>query len=158
MGNQVSCPLAYTTELLEMRLAYSFLAGDLLTLVLNDDGEIMFHWGMRDFSKTPDRDELIEFVAKLQEMHKKYPEVFYGARMVKPIKYTCDNVALEKRYGEMTYENAVLSSAWEVGDRKIQFFVNWTKVERECVFGKDRPNNFPEKFVFKPLEVLAWEY
>ena len=37
MGNQVSCPLAYTTELCELRLSYSFLAGDLLTLVLNDE-------------------------------------------------------------------------------------------------------------------------
>ncbi len=135
MGNQVSCPLDYTTGLLEYRLAYSFAAGDLLTLVLNDDGEVMFHWGMRDFSKTPDRDEIIGFVAKLQEFHKRYPAVFRGAGMVKPKAFECDEIVLEKLGGGVpSYDSAVLSTAWRVGEKTIQIFVNWTKEERICRF------------------------
>lgn len=158
MGNQVSCPLGYTTELLEMRLAYSFLAGDLLTLVLNDDGEVMFHWGMRDFSKTPDRDEIIGFVADMQSFHKKYPEVFADSRMIKPVRFECDELTLEMRYGKPAMEFAVLSTAWKTSEKSVQFFVNWTKEPRECVFSADRPEGFPEKLVLAPLEIKVFEY
>ena len=126
MGNQVSCPLAYTTELCELRLAYSFLAGDLLTLVLNDEGEIMFHWGMRDFSRTPDRDELIGFIASLQNWHRVYPNIFRDAEMVKPLGLDCEETVLEKRWGEPVYESKVLTTAWRHGDKTVQFIVNWT--------------------------------
>lgn len=143
MGNQVSCPLEYTTELLELRLAYSFLAGDLITLVLNDDGEVMFHWGMRDFSKTPDRDEIIDFVAKLQSWHKKLPELFKDSEMIKPLAYETDEIKLEMRDVPAGYELAVLSTAWKVGDKKLQLLANWTHEERVCRFADGRELTIP---------------
>lgn len=144
MGNQVSCPLEYTTELLELRLAYSFLAGDLLTLVLNDDGEIMFHWGMRDFSRSPDREEIIGFVSELQSWHKKLPELFKDAEMIKPLGCTTDEIVLEMRDGTPKgHESAVLSTAWKVGDKKIQLLANWTHEERVCRFADGRELTIP---------------
>ena len=158
MGNQVSCPLAYTTELLELRLAHSFVAGDMLTLVLNDDGEVMFHWGMRDFSKTPDRAEIIDFVAVLQSWHRKYPELFAGAEMVRPVRFKTDELELEKRYGQPVSESAVLSTAWKVREKRIQLFVNWTHEVRTCSFDSDRPADFPAELKLKPLGVAAIEF
>ena len=156
MGNQVSCPLAYTTELVELRMAYSFLAGDLLTFVLNDDGEIMFHWGMRDFSKTPDREELIAFAAELQSWHKCCPELFRDAEMIKPVGFGTDEIELAKRGGLPSFEDAVISTAWQVGDKRVQLFVNWTHEPRVCKFG-ERPDGFPEEITVEPLGVTSLE-
>lgn len=167
MGNQVSCPLKYTTELCELRLAYSFLAGDLLTLVLNDDGEIMFHWGMRDFSKTPDRNELISFVSELQKWHKIYPEIFRGAKMVKPLDLGVGEAELEMQRGIPVYEAKVLTTAWEVGEKTVQLMVNW-RHEPQPVKPEKRPemrirrggNNCApaDEFTLGALECAAIEF
>ena len=157
MGNQVSCPLAYTTELVELRMAYSFLAGDLLTFVLNDDGEIMFHWGMRDFSKTPDREELIAFAAELQSWHKRCPELFRDAEMIKPVGFGTDEIELAKRGGLPSFEDAVISTAWQVGDKRVQLFVNWTHEPRVCKFG-ERPDGFPEEITVDAIGVASVEF
>ena len=168
MGNQVSCPLAYTTELCELRLAYSFLAGDLLTLVINDDGDIMFHWGMRDFTKKPDRDELITFISTLHRWHKIYPEIFRDAEMRKPLKLTCGESKLEMRYGSPVYESNVLTSAWKNGEKTVQFLVNWTHTPQICSIepvkkAVIRRENSVEslldgEMILSPLECAAIEY
>ena len=167
MGNQVSCPLAYSTELCELRLAYSFLAGDLLTLVLNDEGEIMFHWGMRDFSKTPDRDELIGFIASLQSWHRVYPDIFRDALMVKPLGFDCEETVLEKRWGESVCESKVLTTAWKHGDKTVQFLVNWTH-EPQTIHLENRPGmtltrggkteSFDGKLTLGALESVAVKF
>ncbi len=169
MGNQVCCPLEYTTELLELRLAYSFLAGDMLTLVLNDEGEVMFHWGMRDFSKTPDRDEIISFVAELQRWHRVYPELFADARMIKPLGFDCPEIILDMRWGRKgQHESSVLTTAWQVGERRVQLLVNYTHEPRECVFADAIPgarlrmgekvSDFDGRLVLPPLGVAAVEF
>ena len=139
MGNQVCCPVGYTTEGLCMRIAYSFAAGDMITLVLNDDGEIMFHWGMRDFSRVPDRDTVIGFCAELTRWHKLYPALFYNAEMLKPIKYDCDEVEIGMLDGSTRCERALFSTAWKLAPtasdgkcRTVQLFVNHTSEPRLC--------------------------
>ncbi len=67
MGNQVSNSLPHTTDGLLYRIAYSFSAGDIPTLVLTPDGGISPSWSTRDFSIMPDRDETIGFVGKLSK-------------------------------------------------------------------------------------------
>ncbi len=126
MGNQVSCPIAYTTEGLCARIAYSFAAGDMITLVLNDDGEIMFHWGMRDFSRTPDRDTIIGFCGELHKWHRIYPALFQDGEMVKPVSYHCDTVDIPLGDGGVCHEGAVFSTAWRTEGKTVQLFVNHT--------------------------------
>ena len=54
MGNQVNVPQLfksqYATENLLYRIAYSFTAGDMLTLVLGENGSVV--WGERKISGT----------------------------------------------------------------------------------------------------------
>ncbi len=165
MGNQVSAPIAYTTEGLCARIAYSFAAGDLITLVLNDDGEVMFHWGMRDFSKTPDRDTIMDFCAALHLWHKKYPALFRDAEMVKPEPYTCDEVDLPLRDGDKRTEKAVLSTAWALEEKTVQLFVNYTDVPRSvrltCEGSVIYANGELQRadfFTVPPLSAVAIEY
>lgn len=45
-----------------MRLAYSFIAGDLLTLVIDENGDIVWNWGLKTFDYLPDRERTLAFV------------------------------------------------------------------------------------------------
>ena len=63
MGNQVGCPFDTKYNTLTYRLAYSFSIGDLMTLVLLPNGDLMTHWGMRDFENCPNTDNIFTLVA-----------------------------------------------------------------------------------------------
>ena len=132
MGNQVSCPFdLYNTEGVNCRIAYSFLAGDLITLVLNDEGDIMGRWGMRDFSRKPDREPIIDFCGALHVWHNVYPDLFRDARMTKPADYTCAEKPLPLENGrENVMDKTVYSTAWEQDGKTVQLFANYTDEEQ----------------------------
>ena len=164
MGNQVDCQVAYTTEGLCARIGYSFAAGDMITLVLNDDGEIMFHWGMRDFSKVPDRDTVIGFCRELHQWHTIYPKLFRDGEMVKPLSYMCESVEIPLRIEGNRKEKAVYSTAWLVGGNTIQLFVNYTDRPVEVVLNtpaewRDSTSyrGKSDRFTIAPLTVAAIE-
>ncbi len=151
MGNQVDCQIEYTTAGLLARIAYSFAAGDMITLVLNDEGEIMFHWGMRDFSKVPDRDTVIRFCRELHEFHAKYPSLFRDGEPVKPREYSCESVKLGLICGGERVVEAVFSTAWKTDGKTVQLFVNHTDHAVEVTLESD-------KFTLDSLSVTAIEY
>lgn len=128
MGNQVAAPFTYDTQGINYRLAYSFLAGDLLTLVLNDEGEIMFHWGMRDFSHHSDKDQILTFCEHLHQFQLKYRSYFSDGTMIRPQKWECAEIEIGLSEGlSPVHEKSVLSCAWRNPDNEeMQFFVNYT--------------------------------
>lgn len=67
MGNQGGSPLEWTTEAFNYRAAYAFLAGDMLTLIIGENGDLMYQWGVRDYSKHPDRESVLGFYSELCE-------------------------------------------------------------------------------------------
>ncbi len=165
MGNQVDCQVEYSTEGLCARIAYSFAAGDMITLVLNDDGEIMFHWGMRDFSRVPDRDRIIGFCRELHSWHDKYPRLFCDGEMVKPLRYICETVELSLRCGGSRTEPAVYSTAWRTEGRNIQLFVNHSggpvevTLEKAAVWlDSNGAQTVSDRFTVAPLSAAAVEY
>ncbi|MCQ2431211.1 MAG: DUF6259 domain-containing protein [Clostridia bacterium] len=128
MGNQVCCPFdLFDTTGVNCRIAYSFLAGDMITLVLNDDGDIMGRWGMRDFSRKPDREAIIDFCSALHIWHKAYPELFRDAEMAKPAAYACGAYPLPLENGRHLTDPAVYSTAWKLNEKTVQIFVNYTE-------------------------------
>ncbi len=151
MGNQVDCQIEYSTAGLCARIGYSFAAGDMITLVINDDGEIMFHWGMRDFSKVPNRDTIINFCRELHKCHVKYPALFRNGEMVKPLPYSCESVELPLRCGGSRFEPAVYSTAWNTDGKTVQLFVNHIEKSVEVTLKSD-------KFIIEPLTVTSIEY
>ena len=141
MGNQVAAPFAYETVGINYRLAYSFAAGDMLTLVLNDDGEVMFHWGMRDFSKHSDREQILKLCANLHRMQIEHADSFSDGRMIRPEKWTCakQTIALTGLQKQIT-DDRVLSCAWETpSGERWQFFINYTDQPEVVEF---RENHF----------------
>ncbi len=137
MGNQVCAPFAYETMGICYRLAYSFAAGDMLTLVLNDEGAIMFHWGMRDFSRHSDREQILKLCANLHRLQREYSDCFSDGQMIRPGQWHCEQqiIPLTGRQKQII-ENRVLSCAWKTpSNEKWQFFVNYTAHPAMVDFG-----------------------
>ena len=108
-----------------LRTAHSFLAGDFMTLVINQDGEIAWAWGERDFSYLPDRKAVLDFIksatAYKRGVGKKY--LTFG-QMIKPCEVKCDTVAMYKTNAErMTEYPVVLTTAWASSDGTCAQFV-----------------------------------
>ena len=118
-----------------LRTAHSFLAGDFMTLVINQDGEIAWAWGERDFSYLPDRKAVLNFIksatAYKRSIGKKY--LTFG-QMIKPCKVKSDTVKMYKTNQErFTEYKKVLTSAWKSSDDTCaQFLANYCKTTEEC--------------------------
>lgn len=118
-----------------LRTAHSFLAGDFMTLVINQDGEIAWAWGERDFSYLPDRKAVLDFIksatAYKRGTGKKH--LTFG-EMIKPCKLVCDTVKMYKTNQErFTEYQKVLTSAWISSDgTRAQFLANYCQTAEEC--------------------------
>jgi hypothetical protein len=123
MGNQVACNLDQTTESLCHRIAYSFVAGDLPTLVIDDTGELSPAWGTRDFSVRPDKETVLSYVRTLMERRKLLPEFCGGARMIKAFPVQCN---VMRPLSKDTQMPAVLTSAWAMETGTVQLLTNYT--------------------------------
>ena len=127
MGNQVSCPFLGDQDTLNYRVGYSFAAGDLMTLVLTPDGQLMTNWGNHDFSRLPDREKALDLVANLCKFYRagagKY---LYNGRMIPALPVTCGKVLAHLAwYGRDFAFPAVYSTAWQAEDgSRVQIFVN----------------------------------
>ena len=118
-----------------MRVAYSFLAGDLMTLVINQDGEVVWSWGERDFSVLPERKPLMDFVKKATAYRRGYGKKYLvTGEMIKPCSINCEKVKMHKKLFEyFTEVPAVLTTAWRASNgSKAQFLANYLKTDAEC--------------------------
>lgn len=126
-----------------LRAAHSFLAGDLMTLVINQDGEIAWAWGERDFSYLPDRKAVLDFIksatAYKRGVGKKY--LTFG-EMIKPCKVESDTVLMYKTNAERSTEyNKVLTSAWKASDNtRAQFLANYCATDEKCTVDLSNTN------------------
>lgn len=145
MGNQVigeGCMAdCATKENLWYRLAYSFVAGDFLTLVINDEGKIQWAWGQRDFSEDymPDNDATLDFVERLNAWRRSNAKKYlHTGKMVKPIEIITDtDFILEVKLGKKRIK-PVLTSRFEAEDGSYgQIVVNFTQNTVTCSFSEE---------------------
>ena len=92
MGNQVNVPQLfnsqYATENLLYRIAYAFTAGDMLTLVLDENGSVVWGWGEKDFRNSPDQKSVLHLVRILNHCRKRWKEFLHYGKMVHPMEVT----------------------------------------------------------------------
>lgn len=117
-----------TPDIFQYRLAYSFLAGDILTVVINDEGDIQWAWGQRDFSQEyrPDREAALSLIRNLTQMRKEFPEFLQFGRAVRPLRLDCGKSLIYTKKGSIEVDD-VLSASYEYGGRRAHFLVNWKK-------------------------------
>lgn len=133
MGNQVCDPLPPTTDALAYRLAYSFAAGDVPTLVLTPEGGISPSWGTRDFSVTPDKKEIFAFLKTLAAARKNglADHLDYG-RMIPDPGVKCGTAPFGSGLP------SVITTSWEYGGERITVLINpFTDDQTVSVGGKD---------------------
>lgn len=126
MGNQVSGLLP--AESFPYRIAYSFAAGDMPTLVLSPKGFLQSKWGQRDFTDLPVEEDVLELIKNLREFYMDNREIMCFGNMIKPCAYTCGTVTYRNHEFARSYTDLeVLSTAYELDGEKIQIFVNYNK-------------------------------
>ena len=137
MGNQVSCPLdaadadGNTIDTMRCRMAYSFAAGDSLTLVITPEGKLMANWGRHDFTHVPDFDKTMDFARNMRSFYEKAKRWLHAGRMVRPLEFECPNVQFPSN-GRPLDIPSVFSSAWESDGKRMQMFVNHTDEPVVC--------------------------
>jgi len=139
MGNQVACPFDPKVDTLRLRLAYSWAAGDSMTLVVSQDGEFMANWGTREFDVLPDREAALTLVTNLQKAYANGAKRFlYAGRMIAPIAFTCSQTDYPTENGHMLSIADVYATAWEAEGSKAQIFVNHTQKDVTCTLEDGR--------------------
>ena len=132
MGNQVCGDCSFNhvknPENLLFRIAYSFTAGDIMTLVLDQDGNITWNWGLRDNIPLPKHESIITYIKNANALRKGDAKKFFvGGKMIKPLTIKCEG------YNEMVLEGGykynapkLLASAWCAEDGSLgQIITNY---------------------------------
>ena len=123
-GNQVCTPLEKRENSYPMRVAYSFLAGDMLTAVIVDGGRIVFSWGERDFTN---KENALTILKTLNAWRKGVgKDYLHVGKMIKPLAIECGKEAFKLNKGTHTFvADEVLTAAYEYNGQKVQFIVNY---------------------------------
>lgn len=127
-GNQCSNPLR-CEDTMCARIAYSFAAGDCMTIVLLPDGRLMTNWSNHDFSNLPDKEKTLSLVANLTKFYKeKVSDFLYDGRMIEALPFECGNIPVHLHYYDRheSYLPEIYSTAWEKNGKRVQIFVNHT--------------------------------
>ncbi|MDR3193841.1 MAG: DUF6259 domain-containing protein [Tannerella sp.] len=149
MGNQNAVSVAIDTEKsprnLLQRLAYSFCAGDMLTVVLRGDGQMIWDWGCPWEAPTPNQQETVDLIRHLTAWRRGAAKEFlvYG-KMQKPLPFAgaCDQPLYTKKSGYPVHFGSVFTSHWELdGGRHGQLFVNYLPQEQEITLQAGRLPN-----------------
>jgi hypothetical protein len=130
MGNQVCAdyfisPEEYPLSYYE-RLAYSFTAGDLLTLIINEDGKIERSWGKKhEIGYMPNESDTLNFVASMNYFRRNYPEYLHTGRMIKSPKLAVREISMPRCNNGICRVPAVHSSSWKSENGIAHVFANW---------------------------------
>lgn len=135
-GNSVNSHLMTdmkrTPDVFFYRLAYSFAAGDLMTLIINENGEIVWNWGQKEFEEFPDRARTLSFIRNATALRRGFGKRFlvYG-KMIKPCGVASESIPVYKPFFP-DYANdypKVVTTAWEADGEKMQLVINYTADE-----------------------------
>ncbi|MEI6421039.1 MAG: hypothetical protein WCP55_02405, partial [Lentisphaerota bacterium] len=153
-GNQIS----HQSDPL-YRLAYSFHMGDMLSVVLGKDGEMVMAWGIKWVEPVPEQRPLIDLLRSLNALRKKYPQFLLSGMMVKPFARLEARKKFLHLSGRDVEIEGVLSSFWQdaYGDR-LGFVTNYLN-EKQTVKIEYSDGRSDEK-VLLPLitiELTSWK-
>jgi hypothetical protein len=131
MGNQVCAQYAFNHQAspdnILLRLSYAFLAGDMLTLVLNENGEIDWNWGMRECPITPDGEAVKQFVKEANAWRRgKGKKYLHTGRMIPPYPTRSESRRFVRALSKPFLTDSVPTAAYVAEDGlRGQFFCNY---------------------------------
>lgn len=144
MGNQVSAHGPFNAEKypnnLILRIAYSFIAGDLITLVINQDGDVIWNWGLHGVP-LPNQKNIYEYIKNANAIRKGIGKKYLqGGKMCKPLKIlTEEDTVMELEGGYTCHFPKVFTSRWTAQDGSIgQIITNYNDEEVDIRIETDR--------------------
>ncbi len=152
-GTQLSCELSSDTDTMRLRMAYSFAAGDCMSLILTPEGKLLHSWEFRNSESDPDMDKCLQFAANMQKFLSETGEYLSRGRMIKPHPYQC-TVRRYKMSNTPDFTCEVpdaLSTAWEYDGRRMQLFVNHTDSPLQLSFENESFTVEALSAVMRPL-------
>ena len=132
MGNQVCALLP--AESYVYRVAYSFTAGDMPTIVLHPKGKILSFWGQRDLADLPVEEDVITLIKNLRAFYAENKELMCFGNMVKPLPYKTGEITYACDFGRSYTTEEVLSAAYSLDGVTMQIFVNFNKEDKTIEF------------------------
>lgn len=127
MGNQICMMLEKNEINYPYRVGYSFIAGDMLTAVIDDKGQISYCWGSECFKNHTNQETSLTILKNLngwrQGLGKNY---LHMGRMVKPIEIFADGKNVFILEDGLTLEvEKFHTAAYEFEGEIAQFIVNY---------------------------------
>ncbi|NMA21015.1 MAG: hypothetical protein GX927_10600 [Lentisphaerae bacterium] len=134
-------------------IAYAFHAGDLLSVVLKEDGIIHWCWAVKWEVVAPEQESILTLIRNLNILRRRYPQYLLYGRMLEPLhNVKCEswNIILSNRSMELP---KVLHTSWEAPDgEKAQFLVNYFPYEQTVTAGEKTVAIPPLSAIILPSE------
>jgi len=141
------------------RTAYAFISGDLLSIVLKEDGRVHWGWGAFWEMKGPDQNQAVTLIRNLNQFRKKWGKFLQYGRMEKPaVRVMTDEYCLRVN-GRNIAIPSCLHSSWTASDGECaEIIVNYfpKKQSVHCIqpHGENIPF-FDEIFELAPLTAVC---
>lgn len=138
MGNQVGTHTRFdyhkAQDSLFERIAYSFSAGDMLTLVIDEDGGISWNWGCNNCTIAPDQAAVKMLVKNLNSWRWGYGKKYlHTGKMVKPFEVICGKNEFACNVGGPLVRDRLYTRAWDSDEGDFgQFIINYNAVDDDC--------------------------
>jgi hypothetical protein len=136
-GNQVSTAEWIDTDSsphhVLLLTAYSFAAGDLMTIILKDGGKIHWSWCCRWEEEPPEQEPIIALIRNLTAWRKGAGrDYLHFGRMEKPLALNgVGEYAFKRKKGSRLSYPSVLTTRWSLPERPdAQFLVNYLPEEQ----------------------------
>ena len=141
MGNQICEPIDFKKYpfSLRLRLAYSYTAGDMLTVVMDQKGNITEHWGGEP-SPVADRTAVVKLIEAMQKYRRGYGKKYlHSGKMIKPYMSDSGINEIELDCGYTYKAPRVYTSCWTDADGDVgQIFVNYNDESLDVTIYTDR--------------------
>ncbi len=129
MGNQICMMLSREEFNYTYRVAYSFIAGDMLTVVLGNEGQISLAWGNDCFKYHAEKESACHILKNLNGWRQKGGKKhLHMGKMVAPMTVHCGTNKFIGEDGRPILVDQVLTAAYEFEGQKMQFAVNYNNV------------------------------
>lgn len=122
-----------TPFFLQWEIAWNFVNGNLLSVVLKDGGHIHWHWSLRWSVPEPEQKPLVDLIGNLSEWRRgAASEFLIAGRMEKAPRVTCGTRRIHLKNRAPAECPRVESSAWEHAGRRAVILANYSVRPEPC--------------------------
>ncbi len=151
-GTQWAIDFQKSPENLLYRLSCAFHAGDLLALLLKEDGRIHWCWGLEWSEPEPEQESVCTLVRNLNRVRKRYPEFLLYGRMLKPQhRISGGQWSIFGQGGTEQKVDSFLHSSWQSPAGEVMTYVTNFLPRTQTVNIDGRPVELP------PLDACSIE-